>query len=144
MTFRPASLEDLEFCLYTKESSFRAIVELLKPYDTDKERLNMIGRIERGELEIVLVEEQPVGYFSTEESEGSLWLHNLFFPPEHQSCGYGSAVLRHIRERARQRQLPIRLRVLHVNPRAQSFYRREGMIEADSNGTHLYFTFPEP
>lgn len=141
LSFRHATLDDLDFCLYAKESSFRAIVELLKPYDVEKERIAMEGRIARGEVEIVSGGEVAVGYFSTEAIDGELWLHNLFFPPEHQSRGYGSQVLAHVHARARHAGLALRLRVLHVNPRAQAFYAREGMVEVERTETHVHFGF---
>jgi GNAT superfamily N-acetyltransferase len=63
-------------------------------------------------------------------------VHQLFLLPEHQGKGIGGECMSLILEEARQLGLPVRLRVLTVNPRALAFYRRLGFTRTGETDTH--------
>jgi TIR domain/Acetyltransferase (GNAT) family len=64
-------------------------------------------------------------------------VNQLFLLPEHQGKGIGRKCMLLIMEEVRQLRLPIRLRVLKVNPRALAFYQRLGFVRTGETGTHV-------
>ncbi len=61
----------------------------------------------------------------------------MFILPEHQGKGIGTVCLNLIIDEAKQLNLPIQLRVLKVNTRAQDFYARMGFMVSDEIDTHV-------
>jgi GNAT superfamily N-acetyltransferase len=61
----------------------------------------------------------------------------MFILPEHQGKGIGTVCLNLIIDKAKQLNLPIRLRVLKVNTRAQDFYARMGFMVSDEIDNHV-------
>jgi GNAT superfamily N-acetyltransferase len=64
-------------------------------------------------------------------------VNQLFILPEHQGKGIGRKCMLLIMEEARQLHLPIRLRVLKVNPRALAFYQRLGFVRTGETDAHV-------
>ena len=60
----------------------------------------------------------------------------LFLLPEHQGRQIGRRCMLLIMEEARQLGLPVRLRVMKVNPRALAFYERLGFTCTGETDTH--------
>ena len=75
-------------------------------------------------------------------------LARLFIRPQFQNRDFGTQIMQEILMRADQKRLPIRLRVLRVNP-ARRFYHRIGFRLAAEDATHytmvrLSNTPPQP
>jgi GNAT superfamily N-acetyltransferase len=62
-----------------------------------------------------------------------LTVNQLFLLPEYQGQDIGRRCLRLVMDEARRLGLPVRLRVLKVNPRALAFYQRLGFARARSH-----------
>jgi GNAT superfamily N-acetyltransferase len=69
--------------------------------------------------------------------EDCIKVNQLFLLPAHQGKGIGEQCMRLIMEEARQAGLPIRLRVLKVNPRAQTFYQILSFTCTGDTETHV-------
>jgi ribosomal protein S18 acetylase RimI-like enzyme len=65
-----------------------------------------------------------------------LKVNQLFLLPEHQGKEIGRRCMLLIMEEARQLRLPVRLRVMKVNPRALAFYQRLGFVRTGETDTH--------
>ena len=78
-----------------------------------------------GDNQIINVEGKPSGFLQVEELPDKTWVHEVVLLPEVQGKGIGSRLLRTIQETAKQRQVPVRLNVLHANP-AIELYKRLG------------------
>ena len=63
-------------------------------------------------------------------------VNQLFLLPEHQGKDIGRRCMLLIMEEARELDLPLRLRVMKVNPRALAFYRRLGFVRTGETDTH--------
>ncbi len=63
-------------------------------------------------------------------------MNQLFLLPEYQSKGIGRECMLRVIEEARRLGLPVRLRVLKVNPRALAFYERLGFARTGETETH--------
>jgi ribosomal protein S18 acetylase RimI-like enzyme len=64
----------------------------------------------------------------------------VFIRPEFQRRGVGSGLLRELMQEAQSSRLPLKLRVLKVNP-AVHFYRRLGFAEVHSSAEHVYMAY---
>lgn len=63
-------------------------------------------------------------------------MNQLFLLQEHQGKDIGRRCMLLIMEEARQLGLPVRLRVMKVNPRALAFYQRLGFRCTSETDTH--------
>jgi GNAT superfamily N-acetyltransferase len=63
-------------------------------------------------------------------------VNQLFLLPEHQGQGIGRRCMLAVMEEARGLGLPVRLRVLKVNPRALAFYGRLGFVRTGETDSH--------
>ncbi len=66
-----------------------------------------------------------------------LKIHKLFILPEYQSRGIGEGAMMLIIKDADNSKLPVRLRVLKVNPKALAFYQRLGFKQIGETDTHI-------
>jgi GNAT superfamily N-acetyltransferase len=90
-----------------------------------------------GKLEIILLRKTRVGILHVELVPEHVFLKKLFILPEHQRAGIGGHLLQSVLQRARAAQLPVRLRVLRVNP-AMSLYEKHGFRVVEQT-TQAYF-----
>lgn len=88
---------------------------------------------------------QPVGLLAVKESAQFIFLHRIFLLPQAQKRGMGTRLIREILQSAQKRGLPVRLRVLKVNP-ARALYERLGFAVIEETETHYLMEtgFPTP
>ncbi|HEV8097182.1 MAG TPA: GNAT family N-acetyltransferase [Burkholderiales bacterium] len=81
--------------------------------------------------QIIELENTAIGIQVVEREQDCIRLAQLFILPEHQRRGIGSKLIERLLAEARSARLPLRLRVLRVNP-AFALYQRMGfkVIEA--------------
>jgi GNAT superfamily N-acetyltransferase len=63
-------------------------------------------------------------------------VNQLFLLPEHQGKGIGRRCMWLVMVGARRLGLPVRPRVMKVNPRALAFYQRLGFLRTDETDPH--------
>ena len=71
-----------------------------------------------------------------------LKINQLFILPEYQNRGLGRASMTVLIERSHSLKLPLRLRVLKMNPRAVEFYQRFNFEITGETETHLLMERP--
>ena len=124
---RPATPADYEFALDLFERTMRPYAEQtwgvwLKEKAQDEIRRDCAD----GRAKIIEVNSAPVGMLRVDQEPPThLQLEKLNVLPDHQRKGIGSLVLNHVISEAKQLGLPVRLRVLRVNP-AKGLYERHG------------------
>jgi len=74
--------------------------------------------------QIIEVLGQPIGTLIVKHHPDYIYLSGLYFLPEHQRQGFGSRILEGMLAQGQTHNLPIRLRVLKVNPQARHLYER--------------------
>jgi ribosomal protein S18 acetylase RimI-like enzyme len=77
--------------------------------------------------QVVEVDASPVGVFVVEKCPTHIQLEQIYLLPEYQRMGIGKALLNILISEAAQLEIPVRLRVMAVNP-AKSFYERLGFV----------------
>lgn len=126
-SYRDASESDLKLTYEITRDAMRKYVELTWGDWNDEEQIqkhrdNFTPATHR----IICVGAQEIGLVAVENPLDHVWLVKLYLRAEVQNQGIGSAILRDVIGHAESRDLPIRLRVLRVNERAQALYARHG------------------
>ncbi len=136
LTLRKASPGDREFAYRVRRAAFREYVEKVSGWDEDAQRRLHEQRFASQDFRIVNLAGTDIGIMAVDVMSDCLKVNQLFLLPGHQGAGLGRECMARIMDEARRRGLPVRLRVLKVNPRALAFYRRLGFIRTGETATH--------
>jgi ribosomal protein S18 acetylase RimI-like enzyme len=140
---REAVPTDSEFIFDVRRAAFRHSVELAGGWDEAAELARHRERFARQRFRVVVAEGVDVGFTATTvlgaatAEPPSCHLHQLMLLPEHQSRGVGSTCLGILAAEARELELPLRLRVLRVNPKALAFFLAAGFEIVGESESHL-------
>ncbi len=91
--------------------------------------------IDSHEIWMMMVEDQPVGYYSFSQNEEGLWLDNLWVLPEYMGLGIGRSLFQHALERCKE--LEASKLMIDADPNAQSFYEKMGARKVHEHHTEL-------
>ena len=120
-----------------KRAAFREYVDKVWGWDEDKQQKLHRERFGAQDFRVVSLKGEDVGIMALCVEPDCLKLNQLFLMPSHQGMGIGAECMLRIIDEARELGLPVRLRVLKVNPRALAFYRRLGFLAAGETQTHV-------
>jgi ribosomal protein S18 acetylase RimI-like enzyme len=137
-TLRRANLADSEFAYEVVCKTIRPYVE--QTFGTWQEahvRATLASNIGAGVTRIITAGAEPVGILTVQESESHVQLDQLFVLPQHQRNGIGTELVRDTLQRAKQLGVPVRLRVLRVNP-AKRLYDRLGFFVTSEEPQRFY------
>ncbi len=138
--FRDATSADREFVYRVKEAAFREYVEQVGGWDDAEQRRLHEERFRAQRFRIVVVGAEgadvDVGFIAGGVEPDCVRVNQLFVLPEHQGGGVGRMCMELAMDEARGLGLPVRLRVLKVNPRALAFYDRLGFYPIGETDTH--------
>lgn len=137
VNLRQATAADCEFAFQAKKAAFRPYVEQVWGWDEAKQRQMHERRSAEQEFQVIQESGLDVGVLATVRERDCLKLNQLFILPEHQGKGIGSRCMSLAIAEARRLGLPVRLRVLKVNPRALSFYERLGFVRTGETDAHI-------
>lgn len=130
ITYRPLAAGDHEFCVRLHHLAMRAYVEPLWGWNEalqDERALEALGRRD-GSHEIVLLNENPIGYLSYQDRPECVLLNELYLHPHYQGQGHGREIMVRLISMAHSSRKPIELSVLTTNPQARRFYERHGFV----------------
>jgi ribosomal protein S18 acetylase RimI-like enzyme len=126
ITLKPATGQDLAFACRVAEAAMREYaVATFGKWDEAEVRQRSEENIRSGNLRIIERDGTPMGIQLVEREKDHIALQQIFLLPECQGTGVGSELVRRLMEESRASGLPLRLRVLRVNP-AQRLYLRLG------------------
>lgn len=94
-------------------------------WDEEKQRESFAAQWKLGEVQIVAVDGNNVGWLQVSETPSDIRLQQFFIAPDDQRAGIGTEVLRDLIARSSAAQKPIALTVLKNNP-ARRLYERFG------------------
>jgi ribosomal protein S18 acetylase RimI-like enzyme len=143
-SYRDSSASDLGLIFEITRDAMRKYVEQTwgdwnEEEQLQKHRDNFTPATHR----IICIGDKEIGVVAVEDPPDHVWLVKLYLVAEARNKGIGSAVLRNVIEHADGRGLPIRLRVLRVNTRAQALYARYG-FHVTAESPERYFMVREP
>lgn len=136
LKLRKASTDDKEFAYCVKRAAFRQYVEKVSGWDEVEQRQLHDERFSVQNFRVINLAGTDVGIMAVAMAPDCVKVNQLFLLPEHQSRDTGRRCMLLIMAEARQLGLPVRLRVLKVNPRALAFYERLGFVLTGETDTH--------
>ena len=142
LVVRQSGPGDSEFAYRVKKAAFRRYVEAVWGWDEHTQRRLHEERSAAQDFRIISLAGTDVGVMATVVAGDCLKLNQLFLLPAYQSRGIGAACMEIVMAEARELNLPVRLRVLKVNPRAQAFYERVGFTPTGETDTHILMEHP--
>lgn len=136
VTLRSALPGDREFAFRVRQVAFQPYVEEASGWNEAEQRQLHDERFGAQEFRVISVAGVDVGVLALEMSRECVRLNQLFILPEYQCKDIGRSSMAVVMREARELGLPIRLRVLKVNPRARRFYERLGFNCVGESGAH--------
>lgn len=136
VTFRKATVEDLEFLWNLHKATMKSYVDEIWGWDEEFQREYFSNRFEPTNIEIIIYKSASIGAIEIQDQEKELFITNFEIFPRFQNKGIGSAILKRLINASGNRQESLKLQVLKVNP-ARRLYKRFGFKTVDKTETHF-------
>ena len=138
---RPAQEEDAEFARQTHHRAYHDVVVKQFGEWSDEEQDKFFESAWKGSKhEIIYANGKPCGYFSMDETDAAIILHELVLLPEFQGQGIGSKILSEAIEISKSKNIPAHLQVLKENKAAELYYRL-GFKKTGETKTHYQMKY---
>ncbi len=137
MNLRQATVADSEFAYETKKAAFRPYVEMVWGWDEADQRRMHGRRFAEQSFQVIQTSGTDIGVLAVVREPDCIKVNQLYILPKYQGRGIGKACMMGIVADAKRASLPVRLRVLKVNVRGASFYRKLGFKETGGTDTHI-------
>jgi len=126
ISLRPATEADSDFAYRAhRDAMGEYAIATFGKWDEDAVRKRASDNIANGSTRIIELDGVPIGIRVVEREPDFIQLAQLFILPGYQRRGIGSMLLEQLLADAKSARLPLRLRVLRVNP-AFALYQRMG------------------
>ena len=99
-------------------------------------------RFAEHDFRIIQLSGVDMGIMAMSRQPDCIKLYQMFILPEYQGGGIGGACMKLLIKEAAAAQLPIRLQVFKVNPKAFVFYQRLGFKRTGENVDHILMKKP--
>jgi len=138
---RNATSEDAEFAVLTERETMQAYaMATWGEWRAAEARQRAVDNVLAGRTEIIEHDGVPVGVLRVERTAECIDLKQIFIRPTFQRRGLGAEMLNQLIIEARVTGIPVRLRVLRVNP-AQRLYKRLGFTVVKETPEHVYMEY---
>ncbi len=138
---RSATGEDAEFAVQTEAETMHSYaIATWGEWRAAEARQRTVENILAGRTQVIERDGIPVGLLRVERGADFIDLKQIFIRPAFQRQGIGAEVLHRLISEAKGAGVPLRLRVLRVNP-AQHLYRRLGFTVLRESPEHVYMEY---
>ena len=137
LMLRKASPGDSQFAFLAKRAAFKEYVEKLWGWDEAEQLRLHQQRFGTQDFRIINVSGVDVGVLALVVEPDSVKVNQVFILPEYQGKGIGRTCVLLIMKEVQHLQLPVRLQVLKINPRALAFYQRLRFVYIGETETHI-------
>ena len=132
LTLRRAKAGDAEFAFRVLEQTMREyVIATWGTWCEERSRRETTEQVTAGRTEIVELNGLPIGLQLVDRPGTHIQLLQLYIAKDYQRRRFGTQLLGRLFAEARKSKLPIRLRVLAVNP-ARALYERLGFCVVDT------------
>jgi ribosomal protein S18 acetylase RimI-like enzyme len=137
-TLRPATINDAPLFYSTIDLTMREfILATWGRWDEARVQQEAIDDSTSPHAQVIQIDQMAVGVWQVEQHATHLQLIQIYLLPAYQRLGIGTELINSLITTAQQSQLPIRLRVMAVNP-AKKFYEKFGFRDIET--TPEFFT----
>lgn len=141
VTLRPATSDDASLFYDLIFLTMREhIIATWGVWNEERVRVESIEDARSPNARVVMFDDEPVGVLTVESHDDHLQLEQLYLLPKYQQRGVGRALVEGLIAQAKRRRLPLRLRVLAVNP-AQHFYEHLGFSTTSRTTDRVYMEY---
>lgn len=142
LTQRPATDADLDTIFSILREAISSYVEqVYGPWNDIEQRARFDASTRSVDHSMLELNGEAIGFTCVTNSADEIYLVRLMILPRFQNLGFGSQILREIIESSDRRGLPVRLRVMKVNP-ARRLYERHGFVVTEETETHWMMVRP--
>lgn len=138
---RPATSEDLDLVYDIKRETLREYVEQTWGWNEEWQQAFHASHFRPEDTKIIVVDKVEIGTVVIKQGDDSVWLESLYILPQYQNRGIGSHFIKQAIATASNAQLPLRLKVLTVNP-ARKLYQRFGCLDIEQTKEHYIMERP--
>jgi GNAT superfamily N-acetyltransferase len=138
---RTATGEDAEFAVLTEVETMQSYaVATWGEWRAAEVRQRAVDNVLAGRTQVIERDGIRVGVLRVERGADFIDLKQIFIRPAFQRQGIGAEVLHRLIREANGAGVPLRLRVLRVNP-AQQLYKRLGFTVVREAPEHVYMEY---
>lgn len=123
ISLRQTTQADRDFLWWLHVAAMKPYVEQTWGWDDAWQRQEFDRKFDPAAVQVIELDDAPVGCVSVRRETDHVFLAAIEIDPQHQNRGVGSEVIGQIIAEADAEDLPVRLRVLKVNP-ARALYER--------------------
>lgn len=140
---RQASANDAPLFYSVIDQTMRDfIITTWGTWNEDRVRRESHEDIRSPNAQVIQVDDISVGVLVVDRFLTHIQIEQIYLLPEYQRVGIGTALIKNLMFEAAQFKIPVRLRVMAVNP-AKSFYERLGFIVTEAT-PEFFFMEKEP
>lgn len=133
VTLRPATKADAPLFYSVIDRTMREfIVAIWGAWDEERVQRESEEHSVSPNAQVIQVGNVPVGVLLVEREPTYIQVQQIYLLPDHQRKGIGSSLITGIIAEATHGNLPVRLRVLTVNP-AKEFYKKLGFVVTETS-----------
>lgn len=140
---RQATHEDYDFLYELHRAALREYVEKTWGWNEAWQAAYFGEKFDVSGRRIIQQDGEDIGCLAVIDEGDCLFLSYIALAPEYQGRGIGSQLIEELLLQGRERQVPVRLRVLKANP-AQALYERLGFTVTDTTETHYLMIARRP
>ena len=136
---RLATATDASFAFKVEENAMRGYAEQTwGRWLLGEDPQAAISAFEPHRHRIIEAGETAVGIMAVDYFDDQIYIAKLYLLEDYRNAGLGLLALNTVIAQANSRGLPVRLRVLPINVRAQAFYARHGFVIESERDERIY------
>ncbi len=138
-SLRRVRTDELDWLCQLNEESYRdVVIRQFGSWEEDFQRKVFYDQWKvMRPAQIVVCGDARVGVVSVEPRKDYDWLQEIQIKTEYRGQGLGTSLMQRFVAKARSRNRPLRLQVLHQNHRAKLLYQRLGFVEIEPLESHF-------
>jgi ribosomal protein S18 acetylase RimI-like enzyme len=139
ITYRAATQADFDFLWELHRVELRPYIEAIWGWDEAWQLEYFQAHFDPSNQRIIRFRDQEIGTIKVEKRENEIFLAYIVILSVYQGKGLGTAVIQELLDKAKQNELPVKLKVLKTNP-ARQLYERLGFIVTEEHDTHYWMS----
>jgi ribosomal protein S18 acetylase RimI-like enzyme len=137
--FRPVAEKDYNFGYLVKKETLKNYVEeTWGCWDEENEKNDYHKEFTVKNAFIIIYKNIDVGWLECIYLENTINLHKIYILSEYQNKGIGSKIIKQIINEGKEKNIPVIVKVLKCNIKAQKLYEKLGFKKYDEAKNHFF------